>query len=138
MHVLNAILKGLRWLVTLPILIYQYLISPALPGACIYSPTCSHYSRRAIMRHGVLKGLVLAVTRIFRCAGGLFTGGQDPVPEKFSFGYITGAYRSFWARSKPKDSGSKTDACGDNDGTGPQQSLEKAAKKISNSLYTNG
>lgn len=110
MQVFNAVLKGIRWLVTLPILIYQHLISPALPGACIYSPTCSHYSRRAIMQHGVLKGFVLAVTRIFRCAGGLFTGGEDPVPEKFSFGYVTGAYRTFWARSKSDDSSGKTDA----------------------------
>ena len=122
MQVLNAVLKGLRWLVTLPILIYQHLISPALPGACIYSPTCSHYSRRAIMQHGVLKGLLLAVTRIFRCAGGLFTGGEDPVPENFSFGYITGAYRSFWARSKPDDGNGKTDSSRINDGTEPQDS----------------
>lgn len=54
------------------------------------------------MRHGVFKGLLLAVTRVFRCAGGLFTGGRDPVPAKFSFDYIGGAYRQFWARSKTR------------------------------------
>ncbi len=100
MQVLTAILKAIRWVITLPIILYQYLISPALPGACIYNPTCSRYSREAIMQHGVLKGLILALTRIFRCAGGLFTGGRDPVPEKFSFDYIGGAYKQFWARSK--------------------------------------
>jgi|SRR6056297_1435410 len=100
MQVLKALLKGVRWIVTLPIIVYQYLISPALPGSCIYEPTCSHYSRLAIMRHGVFKGLLLAVARIFRCAGGLFTGGPDPVPDKFSFKYISGAYRRFWAPSR--------------------------------------
>jgi len=74
------------------------------------------------MHHGILKGLLLAVTRIFRCAGGLFTGGEDPVPEKFSYGYITGAYRSFWATSKTDDGSSKTDGSRINDGTEPQDS----------------
>ncbi len=56
------------------------------------------------MRHGVLKGLILAITRVFRCAGGLYTGGRDPVPEKFSFEYIGGAYKRYWARSKHRSS----------------------------------
>ena len=56
------------------------------------------------MQHGVLKGLILAITRIFRCAGGLYTGGRDPVPEEFSFDYIGGAYKRFWARSKGRSS----------------------------------
>lgn len=94
------VVKGIRRLFTLPILVYRYLISPVLPGACIYSPTCSSYSIEAIMRHGVIKGLILAVTRIFRCAGGLFTGGEDPVPEQFSFRDIGGKYRKFRARRR--------------------------------------
>jgi hypothetical protein len=83
---------------TLPILLYRHVISPLLPGACIYSPTCSVYSSRAIMRHGVIKGTILAIARIFRCAGGLYTGGEDPVPERFSFRDIGRKYKEFWAR----------------------------------------
>ncbi|MFO7849828.1 MAG: membrane protein insertion efficiency factor YidD, partial [Spirochaetia bacterium] len=60
----------------------------------------SAYSTRAIMRHGVIKGLILGITRIFRCAGGLFTGGEDPVPERFSFRDIGGKYKEFYARRR--------------------------------------
>jgi putative membrane protein insertion efficiency factor len=100
--------RGLRLLFTLPIILYQYMISPFIPGACIYTPTCSHYARQSILRHGVLKGLVLGITRVFRCAGGLFTGGDDPVPEVFSFRDIGEKYRHFRAprrRRKPGSSG---------------------------------
>lgn len=85
---------------TLPILLYQYLISPLLPASCIYSPTCSHYSRQAILKHGVFRGGILAVTRIFRCTGGFFTGGEDPVPEEFSFRYISDSYGKFRRRHR--------------------------------------
>ncbi len=90
-----AIQRGVRMLFTLPILIYQHMISPFLPGACIYSPSCSHYAKDSILDHGIFKGLVLAITRISRCAGGLFTGGHDPVPEQFSFRSIGRKYREF-------------------------------------------
>jgi hypothetical protein len=96
--------RGIRLLFTLPILIYQYMISPFIPGACIYSPTCSHYAKDSILRHGVFKGAVLAVSRIFRCAGGLFTGGEDPVPESFSFRDIARKYREF---RPPRSRGSR-------------------------------
>lgn len=62
-----------------PILIYQYSISPLLPSSCRYTPTCSHYAKEAIMKHGILKGIWLAIKRIRRCHpwGG---SGYDPVP----------------------------------------------------------
>lgn len=64
---------------TLPILIYQYSISPLFPSTCRYSPTCSQYMKEAIAKHGVLKGVKLGVKRIGRCHpwGG---NGYDPVP----------------------------------------------------------
>lgn len=58
---------------------YQYLISPLLPGACRYTPTCSQYGLDAIKKHGPYKGVWLAIKRIARCHpwGG---HGHDPVP----------------------------------------------------------
>ena len=85
-----------RVVLTAPILLYQKVISPGLPNSCIYTPSCSTYAKDSILRHGLVKGLLLAVTRILRCAGGLYTGGDDPVPSQFSFTYIGEAYRRFW------------------------------------------
>jgi hypothetical protein len=61
--------------------IYQYLISPLLPNACRYTPTCSHYTVEALKNHGLLKGGWLSLKRIARCHpwGGK---GFDPVPKK--------------------------------------------------------
>lgn len=58
---------------------YKYLISPMLPNACRYVPTCSEYAIEAINKYGVIKGTFLAVKRIFSCNpwGG---SGYDPVP----------------------------------------------------------
>lgn len=112
MQVLIFLRSAIRRIFMLPILIYQHLISPALPGACIYNPTCSHYSKQAILTHGVFKGFLLGITRIFRCAGGLFTGGDDPVPEKFSFHYISDSYAHFWARGKKSEAAEKDSTTG--------------------------
>ena len=61
--------------------LYQYLISPLLPSACRYSPTCSHYTIEALKTHGLLKGGWLSLKRIASCHpwGG---EGFDPVPKK--------------------------------------------------------
>jgi uncharacterized protein len=91
-----SIQRIIRRLFTLPIWVYQKVISPALPAACIYEPTCSHYATDAILRHGPLKGLILAITRVFRCVGGLYTGGKDDVPDTFSFQTIGARYKEFW------------------------------------------
>ncbi len=89
-----------RYLFILPIILYQKLISPLLPGSCIYHPTCSMYARNAIKTHGVFKGVLLGITRIFRCTGVFFTGGDDPVPKDFSMDYITSSYRKFYRSRK--------------------------------------
>ena len=59
--------------------IYQLIISPWLGPKCRYTPTCSHYASEALKKHGVLKGMWLAIKRISRCHpwGG---SGYDPVP----------------------------------------------------------
>ncbi|MBQ1821520.1 MAG: membrane protein insertion efficiency factor YidD [Clostridia bacterium] len=59
---------------------YKRIISPLLPDACIYTPTCSEYAMEAIEKHGVIKGTGLAVWRILRC-NPFAKGGYDPVPE---------------------------------------------------------
>jgi putative membrane protein insertion efficiency factor len=60
---------------------YQVAISPFLPPACRYDPTCSVYAADAIRIHGAARGSVLAMKRLARCHpwGG---SGYDPVPER--------------------------------------------------------
>ena len=60
--------------------LYQRWMSPALPAACRYQPTCSRYAYEAIERFGVGRGLRLALVRLLRCTP-LHKGGYDPVPE---------------------------------------------------------
>lgn len=58
---------------------YQLAISPALPAACRFTPTCSQYALEAVQRHGVFKGSWLAARRLARCHP-FHEGGSDPVP----------------------------------------------------------
>jgi len=76
---------------TVPIRLYQLLISPLFPSHCNYYPTCSEYSRQAVIRHGVWKGLLMGAMRIGRCSA-RFYGGNDPVPEEFRFKTLRGEY----------------------------------------------
>jgi hypothetical protein len=57
---------------------YQVFISPVLPGSCRFAPTCSEYSKEAINKYGVLKGLLLTLKRILKCHP-FHPGGYDPV-----------------------------------------------------------
>ena len=58
---------------------YKLAISPYLPNACRFTPTCSVYAYEAIAKYGALKGGFLAVKRILRC-NPFCKGGYDPVP----------------------------------------------------------
>jgi putative membrane protein insertion efficiency factor len=97
---MTKLLLAIRWILVLPIWLYQKLISPIIPSRCIYSPTCSEYSKHAVLKHG-LRGLLLGGARLLRCVGGLYTGGDDPVPDRFSFRYLFGSYRAFWRGKNP-------------------------------------
>lgn len=59
--------------------LYQYLISPLIPNACRYDPTCSVYYIEALKKYGPIKGSYLGIKRILSCHpwGG---HGHDPVP----------------------------------------------------------
>lgn len=58
---------------------YQQLVSPLLPRACRFSPTCSEYARQALVSHGLLAGSWLAARRLLRCHP-FHSGGYDPPP----------------------------------------------------------
>ena len=58
---------------------YQLVLSPVLGPNCRFSPSCSHYALQALDRHGVVRGIGLAASRILRCHP-WHPGGHDPVP----------------------------------------------------------
>ncbi len=58
---------------------YQRRISPLWGPRCRFHPTCSHYAVEALEKHGLLKGVVLAIWRLLRCQP-FSKGGYDPVP----------------------------------------------------------
>ena len=66
----RALMAGLR--------AYKLLVSPLLPSACRFYPTCSDYMREAIAKHGALRGLWMGVRRLGRCHP-FHEGGFDPV-----------------------------------------------------------
>ena len=59
--------------------IYRVAISPLLPPACSFEPTCSAYTLEALRRHGLIRGMGLGARRLLRCRPG-HPGGFDPVP----------------------------------------------------------
>ena len=59
--------------------IYRVYISPRFPAKCRYVPTCSQYTKEAILKYGAFKGSIMGIKRILRCHPG-HPGGYDPVP----------------------------------------------------------
>ena len=68
----RLMIRGIRF--------YKRNISPHLPEACRFQPTCSQYAVTAIERYGAWKGGWMALWRIMRC-NPFAKGGYDPVPE---------------------------------------------------------
>ncbi len=78
-HIVNFLKTIIGALFIVLIKLYQNLISPVLPNACRYTPTCSQYGIEAIKKYGAFKGGWLTLKRIASCNpwGG---HGHDPVP----------------------------------------------------------
>ncbi len=68
-----------RWLLMGLVRLYQLTISPLLPPACRFTPSCSQYALEALRVHGALRGTWLAAHRLARCHP-WNPGGYDPVP----------------------------------------------------------
>lgn len=66
-------LRLLRW--------YKTAVSPMLPPACRYTPTCSEYATEAIERYGLLRGGFISTRRLLSCHP-FARGGYDPVPGR--------------------------------------------------------
>ena len=65
--------------------LYQYFISPFFGSRCRYLPTCSEYYIESLKIHGLVKGTVMGIKRIFSCHPFKFLGGGhglDFVPNK--------------------------------------------------------
>ena len=58
--------------------VYKAMVSPFLPPACRFEPTCSEYAREAVTKYGALKGTWMGLKRILRCHP-FCKGGHDPV-----------------------------------------------------------
>lgn len=58
--------------------IYKAMVSPFLPPACRFEPTCSEYAKQAVEKYGALRGTWMGIRRILRCQP-FCKGGHDPV-----------------------------------------------------------
>lgn len=73
----------IRGALILLVRVYRLLVSPLLPPACRFHPSCSEYAVGALERHGALRGSWLAARRVLRCHP-WHPGGFDPVPDRGS------------------------------------------------------
>lgn len=78
--------KFLKFIVSIPkyialffIAMFKFCISPFIPHACKFTPTCSVYAGEAFAEWGFFVGLKLTIQRLARC-NHRSAGGTDPVP----------------------------------------------------------
>lgn len=69
----------MRRLIVVMLTGYKRFVSPLLPSACRFHPTCSEYMREAVEIHGAAAGVWLGLKRLGRCQP-FCKGGIDPVP----------------------------------------------------------
>jgi putative membrane protein insertion efficiency factor len=68
----------MRNLIVATLRFYKRWISPLLPSACRFEPTCSEYMTEAVQRYGAGRGIWLGLRRLSRCHP-FHQGGYDPV-----------------------------------------------------------
>jgi uncharacterized protein len=68
----------MQWILVRLLRVYKFCVSPWLPSACRFHPTCSEYMREAIERYGAGKGVWMGLRRLAKCHP-LHAGGFDPV-----------------------------------------------------------
>ncbi len=72
-------MKALVLVATGAIALYQRIVSPLLGPRCRFYPSCSQYAKQALLKHGLARGVLLAVGRVARC-NPWNPGGVDFVP----------------------------------------------------------
>ena len=70
---------GLRFLLLWMVRLYRAAISPVMPAACRFTPSCAAYAEQALSRRALPSALWLIVRRLGRCHP-FHPGGYDPVP----------------------------------------------------------
>ena len=68
----------MQWILIRALQVYKFVVSPLLPSACRFYPTCSDYMHEAVERHGAWKGIWMGMRRLARCHP-FHAGGYDPV-----------------------------------------------------------
>ena len=97
---LKIISSLLSFLLSVPVFIYSYSISPFLRPSCRHIPSCSQFMLDALKLHGPFYGLIMGTGRILRCRPG-GTHGYDPVPL-FRFRRYQ-PFLSFFSRNKKEN-----------------------------------
>ncbi|MDD5119751.1 MAG: membrane protein insertion efficiency factor YidD [Candidatus Omnitrophica bacterium] len=59
--------------------IYQKFIRQLLPSCCRFEPSCSEFTKQAILKYGLMKGVCKGLSRIFRCHPFSGRSGYDPL-----------------------------------------------------------
>jgi len=68
----------MRKLIVAILRLYKWALSPLLPSACRYYPSCSEYMRQAVEKYGPVRGVWMGIKRVARCHP-FRQGGLDPV-----------------------------------------------------------
>jgi len=67
-----------QWFVIRALQLYKFALSPWLPAACRFYPSCSDYMREAVERYGAMRGVWMGLRRLARCHP-FHPGGFDPL-----------------------------------------------------------
>src|SRR5438034_7332319 len=74
----GEVVSTMRKLIGGVLRLYKVALSPFLPSACRYYPSCSEYMRQAVEKYGVARGVWMGAKRLVRCHP-FHAGGLDPV-----------------------------------------------------------